>query len=119
MSTKVKVVNLQGSVTLSTVESLSQMLRDSIDEKPMVLASLSQTEDIDLAGVQLLYAARRYARAAGKAFHLTGSVPEVIAMRLFRSGFVSSVIRDGKQLDEELHEFDLPSGTTPEDAADA
>lgn len=112
MSTKVKVVNLAGSVTLSTVPDLKEKLLSSIDEKPLVYASLSQAEEIDLSGIQLLYAARRYALSKGKEFHLTGAVPETIAERLFRSGFISRLAREGKELDEGLHEFGTPGGNS-------
>ena len=114
MSTKVRVVNLEGRVTLATVEKLQERLRKQIDEKPVVLASLSQTDEIDLAGVQLLYAARRYAVEHGKEFHLTGSVPERVARTLFESGFVPIVLRDGKELDESLHEFAAQSDDAEE-----
>lgn len=118
MSTKVSVVNLHGHITVSAVPEFQELLRTRIDTTPLVVASLSQAEDIDLAGVQLLYSARRYAGTQGKRFELTGSVPEVIAQRLFHGGFVSSVIRDGKELNGQLHEFDLPTGVAPEDRED-
>lgn len=110
MSTKVKVVNLSGSLTLSTVPDLKDELLSGIDEKPLVYASLSKSDEIDLAGIQLLYAARRYALSQDKEFHLTGTVPEAIAERLYRSGFVSRIVREGKELDEELHEFGYIGG---------
>ena len=118
MSTKVSVVNLHGDITVSRVPELQELLRTHIDAKPMVVASLSQAEEIDLAGVQLLYAARRYAARQDKRFELTGTVPEAVATRLFRTGFVSTVVRDGKELTAQLHEFDLPTGVKPEDSDD-
>ncbi|MDA3948878.1 MAG: STAS domain-containing protein [Spirochaeta sp.] len=118
MSTKVSVVNLHGHVTVSAVPEFQELLRARIDTTALVVASLSQAEEIDLAGVQLLYSARRYAAAQGKRFELTGSVPEAIAERLFHGGFVSSIVRDGKELNRQLHEFDLPTGVAPEDRDD-
>jgi anti-anti-sigma regulatory factor len=81
-------------------------------KEPTVLVSLTQAVDIDLFGVQLLYAARRHAERTGREFHLTGAVPEAIARRLYESGFVASVVRDGKELDRLLHEFHTDSATT-------
>lgn len=106
MSAKVTVVNLSGRVTLPNVAEFQKNLQESIDKKPLVYASLSQTEEIDLSGIQLLYAARRYASERGTDFHLIGSVPESIAERLYRTGFISQIVRDGKELESALHEFD-------------
>lgn len=118
MSTKVSVVNLYGHVTVSAVPEFQKLLQARIDSTALVVASLSQAEEIDLAGVQLLYSARRYAALQGKRFELTGSVPEVIANRLFHGGFVSAVVLDGKELNKQLHEFDLPTGVASEDRGD-
>jgi ABC-type transporter Mla MlaB component len=119
MSANVKVVNLEGSITLPSIERHRTLLREQVDASPVVLVSLSRSEEIDLAGVQLLYAARRYASSLNHELHITGSVPESIADRLFRSGFTPALIRDGKELDNDLHEFDIAGVGQEEDAPDA
>ena len=106
MSTKVKIVNIEGDVILSNTEAISTLLKDAIDEKPMVLVSLSQTNDIDLAGIQTIYAARRYAIKKKRSFHVTGAIPELIARRLYQSGFTSEICLDGRELDTNLTEFE-------------
>lgn len=116
MSDKIKVVNLVGEVVLSTVPAHRRRIEEALQERSTVLASLSQVEDIDLFGVQLLYAARRYAEGANKAFHLTGEVPELVARRLYETGFVDTVVRDGRELDRSLHEF---GSVGQEDSRDA
>ncbi|HKK48290.1 MAG TPA: STAS domain-containing protein [Alkalispirochaeta sp.] len=116
MSDKIKVVNLVGEVVLSTIPDHRVRIEEAFKERSTVLASLSQVEDIDLFGVQLLYAARRYAKRTNKEFYLTGEVPELVARRLHETGFVDTVIRDGRALDRSLHEF----GSVPqEDSNDA
>lgn len=105
MSDKIKVVNLVGEVVLSTLADHRTRINAALSERSKVFASLTQVEDIDLFGVQLLYAARRYAERLNKEFHLTGDVPECVARRLHVTGFVDSVIRDGRELDRHLHEF--------------
>ncbi|MCG8478642.1 MAG: STAS domain-containing protein [Spirochaetales bacterium] len=105
MSTKVKVVNLTGDVVLSTVEHHRSALLENFEENEIVLVSLSQTREIDLFGIQLLYAAKRYARRLGKEFHLTGAVPDDVSHRLWEAGFTDEVIHDGRELDNRLHEF--------------
>lgn len=105
MSDKIKVVNLVGEVVLSTVADNKARVEEALGERSKVFASLTQVEDIDLFGVQLLYAARRYAERVGKEFHLTGEVSERVARRLHETGFVETVVRDGRELDRQLHEF--------------
>jgi anti-anti-sigma regulatory factor len=116
MSDKIKVVNLVGEVVLSTVADHRTRINEALKERTKVFASLTQVEDIDLFGVQLLYAARRYAERSNKEFHLTGDVPELVARRLHETGFVDSVVRDGRELDRQLHEFGSPETQEAEDA---
>lgn len=105
MSTNVKIVNLDGEITLSNAQNAATTIRHAIDEKTMVLLSLSRATDIDLAGIQVIYAARRYALKKRRSFHITGSIPEVIANRFYQSGFTSRVYLDGRDLDSGLAEF--------------
>ena len=105
MSAKIKVVNLVGNVNLSALESLAEEIRASLAERETVLLSLSQAADIDLGGIQLLYAARRYAEKQGKSLHITGSIPETVARRLHRGGFTEDLLLDGRELDERMHGF--------------
>jgi len=119
MSANVKIVNLEGSITLPSIEQHRTVLHEQIEASPVVLVSLSRSDEIDLAGVQLLYAARRYASSLNHEMHITGSVPEAVAERLYRSGFTPSVIRDGKELDRDLHEFDMAGVTQEEEDPDA
>ncbi|MEX2443667.1 MAG: STAS domain-containing protein [Alkalispirochaeta sp.] len=116
MSEKIKVVNLVGEVVLSTVADHRTRIRNALDERATVFASLTRVEEIDLYGVQMLYAARRYAERVGKEFHLTGDVPELVARRLHETGFVESVVRDGRELDRRLHEFGREETEETEDA---
>lgn len=113
MSANVKVVNLQGEINLASLEEYGKQIVETMAETPMVLLSLSQATGIDLSGIQLLYAARRYAEKAGKSLHITGAVPDAIAQRLYRTGFVDQVIREGRELEEGLHGF---TERTPVDA---
>jgi anti-anti-sigma regulatory factor len=113
MSIKVKVVNLTGEIVLAELpDHRAQLLNAFAARESTVLVSLTQATDIDLFGVQLLYAARRQAERVGREFHLTGAVPEAIARRLYESGFVASIVRDGQDLDRLLHEFQTDSATT-------
>lgn len=105
MSTKVKVVNIEGDLTLPHAEAAASRIKQAIQEKPMVLLSLSQASDIDLAGIQVIYAARRYAQKNDRSFHITGAVPETIARRLHHAGFTQGIHLDGRDLDSRLLEF--------------
>lgn len=101
----VKVVNLQGSITVSAVDKLAGEIRESLKKAQTIMLSLSHATDIDLAGVQLLYAARRYAEKKKKELHFTGSVPEPVARKLLLSGFTEELILEGSALEERLQGF--------------
>lgn len=102
MSTNVRVINFTGDVTLPTVGTLAGTAQQALQEVPMVLVSLSQASDIDLAGIQMIIALKRYARAEGKSVHLTGAVPDTVAARFVAGGFIPAPVRDGREMDQHL-----------------
>lgn len=104
MSSNVRVVNLIGDVTVATAGSFVEPLLAARDAS-MILVSLSQVTDIDLAGIQLLYAAARSARASGTPLHFTGAVPALVLQRLRHGGFLGPGDVDARVLAERLVAF--------------
>lgn len=125
MSTNVKVVNLEGEIVLSRLETLRSAILEALGERKKVMLSLARAEEIDLFGAQMLYAARRHADRIGRELHITGEVPERIARRLYESGFAERVARQGRELELALHEFgsaaesETDEGAAPEEPSDA
>jgi anti-anti-sigma regulatory factor len=111
MSTRVKVLNIGNEVTLPQADNLRETLRKGIDSRNITIVDVSTIEDIDLSGIQLLYAARRYAEGKNREFHLTGTLSEGVARTFFRSGFVTEQVSDGKTLEDRLHEFNREENT--------
>lgn len=105
MTSKIQVVNLNGDVTIARATELRATILEALEQKETVLAGLGQATDIDLAGIQLLYAAKRFARSVGRQFHLTGTVPDIIADRLFRAGVITEKAHNGKELEECMVDF--------------
>ncbi len=105
MSTKIKVLNIGSEVTLPNAEHVRETLQKSINTRNITIVDISRIEEMDLSGVQLLYAARRYAESKKKEFHLTGFLPEHLTEMLYRSGFVTEPIAEGRTLENRLHEF--------------
>jgi anti-anti-sigma regulatory factor len=105
MSTKIKVINFTGFVNVASFAAWQQEIESALKSHSSVRISLSQVEDIDLAGVQLLYAARRRAFALKKEIQIVGDVQESVALRLHQCGFTRTVEHDGRSLNEALVEF--------------
>lgn len=104
MSTNVRVVNLTGDLTVANVARFVEPLRAALDA-PMVLVSLSQVSDIDLAGIQLLYAAARSAWLAKTPLHFTGALPPLVVQRLREGGFLDTETVDARSLADALPDF--------------
>jgi anti-anti-sigma factor len=57
---------VSGAVTVSQVGELQALLLEALSQAPLVQVDLSQVEEIDVAGIQLLCAAHRLAGKNGR-----------------------------------------------------
>lgn len=100
-----RIVNLSGSLIVDRSEGLKAELTAALAESSQVLVSLSLLEDLDLACLQVLYAARRQAVAEGKDFHFVGTVPSRIVRRLAASGFLQGNPERAEDFEAGLTDF--------------
>ena len=100
-----KIVNLHGSLTVDRAVTLKGEVAEALDGSENVLLSLSLVEDLDLACLQVLYAAKAEARAAGKDLHFLGSVPLRISKRLAACGFLHGVSERAEDFESALVGF--------------
>jgi anti-anti-sigma regulatory factor len=83
-----KIVNLHGSLTVERAIAFKEELSLALAGGDNLLLSLSLVEDIDLACLQILYAAKASAASQGKEIHFLGSVPSRIMKRMATCGFL-------------------------------
>jgi anti-anti-sigma regulatory factor len=83
-----KILNLSGSLSIDRASPLRDELIAAIGESDSVILDLSEVEEIDLACLQVIYAAKAFARAEDKRLHFVGSIPARIAQRLVSCGFL-------------------------------
>jgi anti-anti-sigma regulatory factor len=76
-----------------------------MESSPLVILDLSAVEDIDLSCLQVLYAARRGARESGRQFDLTGRLRPRLVSRLRSTGFISTEVETGEELEQALSFF--------------
>lgn len=100
-----KIINLSGPLTVERAVSLKTELLAALAGKGPLLISLSLVEDLDLACLQVIYAARKSAAASGKDFHFIGSVPSRIVKRLQAAGFVHGAPERAEDFEAELVDF--------------
>jgi anti-anti-sigma factor len=105
MEQDLNVVSLEGGATIAEAETVRDRLAGAIDGSAKVLVNLSHITRMDLAGIQVLYAARREADARGVAFHLTGSVSDAVREALEAGGFVKEAAADARELEASLLDF--------------
>ena len=65
-ATKSGILTLQGELTISHVGEIRNALVEAFDSAERVTVDVSSTTDVDVAGVQLLFACRRTSTAHGK-----------------------------------------------------
>lgn len=105
MEQELQVVSPEGDATVTGVGALKQRLAEALDSSAKVLVNLSHVSEMDLAGVQLLYAAKREALARDIDFHLTGTVSDPVRETLEAGGFVQKAPADARELESVLLDY--------------
>jgi len=105
MEQDLQVVSLEGDATIAGIESLEQRLSEALESSSKVLLNLSHVSNMDLAGIQLLYAAKREADARGVVLHLTGTASDAVREAMEAGGFVKEAPADARELESRLLDF--------------
>lgn len=105
MEQDLQVVSLEGDATVAGIEPLHQRLTEALESSSKVLVNVSHVSTMDLAGIQLLYAAKREAEARGVALHLTGTVSDAVREAMEAGGFVKEAPADARELESRLLDF--------------
>jgi len=105
MSDAVRVVSMNGSYTIDRAAELAKELGDAFAVSRNVVVDMGGLTDLDLAALQLLYAARRSAVARGSDFNLSGVVSQGVSRRLEAAGFIRQPVATGQELTAELVGF--------------
>jgi anti-anti-sigma regulatory factor len=77
----------------------------ALEKSRKVIVDLSHVEELDLACLQVLYAARRAAQASGGELHFSGTVSPRIAKRLSAAGVLSGTPGRAEDFEALLLEF--------------
>jgi hypothetical protein len=72
------LVSIAGPLTVASVESWRVRIVDAITRSPQPGVDLAALDDVDVFGLQLLYAARRGAEALGKRFRVLNGSPLIL-----------------------------------------
>lgn len=81
------LIRLQGAIDIGCAQELKGLLVQGLKTGAGVRVSLAEATDLDVTAVELLWAARREARALGVGFALEGRVPEAVLTFLAEAGF--------------------------------
>lgn len=100
-----KIVNLQGNLSIDRAAGLKAEIAQALAGGEGVLLSISLVEELDLACLQVLYAAKASAKEAGKTLHFLGSVPSRIAKRLAACGFLREAAERAEDFESALVGF--------------
>ncbi len=100
-----RIINLHGPLTIDRSSELKAEISDALGSCDNVLISISLVEELDLACLQVFYAAKAEALAAGKELHFLGSVPSRVAKRLAASGFLRGPSEHAEEFESALVDF--------------
>jgi len=100
-----KLIAPEGALGIEAASPLRQELLAAFAGSDEVLFDFSLAEDIDLAVLQVLYAARRSAELGTVRFSLMGKVSEKISRRLQVAGFTRTPCRTGEELEASLVDY--------------
>lgn len=88
------IIKWKESAGIESSQKLQKELLDAFKSSSAIFLDISELEDIDLTGIQLIISAKKEADSQKKTFFITGNIPEAI------SEYVSSC---GISLDDYLN----------------
>jgi len=98
-------IKLQGPLTVEHASGLKSEIAQALSDQEAVLLDFSRIEDLDLACLQVLYAARLQAQTSGKGLHFVGSLPSHVSSRLLSCGILSANSAQAEDLESALASF--------------
>jgi len=87
-------IRLEGPIDIASARELKALLIEALQTGRAVRVALEETADLDVTAMQLLYAARRAAKASGVTIEFQGQARERISAALANAGlekFVADV----------------------------
>ncbi|MBQ3671762.1 MAG: STAS domain-containing protein [Treponema sp.] len=75
---KSEILKWQGTVGIEQAHAVSKALLEAINTHDDVRLDISEVEDIDITGIQIIISARKEADLQKKKFFITGKIPPVI-----------------------------------------
>jgi anti-anti-sigma regulatory factor len=114
MSDNTKVLSLEGSMTVDRCEDVKKQITDLLGTHGQVILNLNRVERIDLAFVQVMYAAKREAEELGKELHLHGSLQKEVSDTFLYAGLTREGCMDARVLESHLIEFSEPQKGEPQ-----
>ena len=98
-SSNIATIKWKGSAGIEQSLSLHNELLKVFKTKEEILLDISELEDIDITGIQILLAAKKEAEEKNKIFNIVGNIPEVI--KAYSDGFQVSLDSLLKQQEKE------------------
>lgn len=99
------VLNPSGAMIVDRASAFRNELSDALRSSHAIAVDLSLVEELDLACLQVLYAARRAATAAGKELHLSGTISPRVAKRLSAVGILNGTPGRAEDFEASLLDF--------------
>lgn len=75
---KSEILKWQGTVGIEQAHAVSKELLSAINSSDDVRLDVSEVEDIDITGIQIIVSARKEADLQKKKFFITGKIPPAI-----------------------------------------
>jgi anti-anti-sigma regulatory factor len=102
MRAEEQIVSFTGFVNLSQLDGAVKELSRALKKKKPVTISFSEVTDIDLAGIQVLFAARKYSESHGGTMKLGGTIASSVSDRFQTAGFIDHPVTTGDDLETAL-----------------
>ena len=83
------LIRLQGAIDIGCAQELKELLVRGLITGSEVRVLLAEATDLDVTAVQLLWTARREAKASSVGFAFEGQAPEPVSAALAEAGFES------------------------------
>ena len=81
-----------GTAGIEQAKNLQKNLLESFNGADKVLLDISELEDIDITGIQLVVSARKEAEKQKKSFYISGKIPEILEIIYKKNPFADVVV---------------------------
>jgi len=105
MSDALKVINLDGAVSIREAGSIKERIAELLRQKMNIIINFANIEAVDLSCLQIIIAAKKTAARLGLTIQISNQVSKEALFSFYVCGLTSVPASSGKEINKSLDEL--------------